>query len=138
MKKKISVYFRVFLRRVGRGYLHYEHTCSEGTQGTQLKTLRGEIGLRMGFFKWFSWFFFDDNGMNIIPLYFVNILFIYLRRNCEIFKFFFWETWKILAAAHHCHYLKSVLSYILEATDFIWNQWGSKFSFVTYKVSRWT
>ena len=34
--------FAFFLRRVGRlsyGYLRYEHTFSEGTQGNQLKTL---------------------------------------------------------------------------------------------------
>ena len=67
--------------------------------------------------------FFLNKGINIIYLYFVNILYIYLRRNCEIFKFFFSETWKISAAAHqtslfevgtfvhsgsHIFYLKSI------------------------------
>ena len=67
--------------------------------------------------------FFDNKGMNIIYLYFVKILYIYLRRNCEIFNFFFFEKhgrYRLLPIKRH--YLKSVLSYILEATDFIWNQ----------------
>ena len=51
-------------------------------------SLRGEIGLRRVFLMIFM-IFFDNKGMNIIYLYFVNILYIYLRRNCEIFKFFF-------------------------------------------------
>ena len=40
-EKKNFLFNFAFLRRVGRlsyGYLRYEHTCSEGTQGTQLKT----------------------------------------------------------------------------------------------------
>ena len=44
--------------------------------------------------------FFYNKGMNIIYLYFVNILYRYLRKNCEIFKFFFFEKRKISAAAH--------------------------------------
>ena len=33
--------------------------------------------------------FFDNKGMNIIYLDVVKILYMYLRRICEIFKFFF-------------------------------------------------
>ena len=62
--------------------------------------LRGEIVLRRVFLKMIFIIFFDNKGMNIIYLCFVNILYIYLRRNCEIFNFFFIETWKISAAAH--------------------------------------
>ena len=51
--------------------------------------LRGEIGLRRGFFKMIFMIFFFNKGMNINYLYFVNILYIYLKRNCEICNFFF-------------------------------------------------
>ena len=52
--------------------------------------LKGGNRFKKGFLKWFSWFFYNK-GMNIIYLYFVNILYIYLRRNCEIFEFFFFR-----------------------------------------------
>ena len=85
----------------------------------QCHNLRGEIGLRRGFLNDFH-DYFDNKGMNIIYLYFVNIL-IYLRRNCKIFKFFFEKHGRFRLLPIKRHYLKSVLSYILEATDFIWN-----------------
>ena len=51
--------------------------------------LKGVNRFKKGFFKMIFMIFFDNKGMNIIYLYFVKILYIYLRRNCEIFKFFF-------------------------------------------------
>ena len=62
--------------------------------------IKGGNRFKKGFFKMIFMIFFDNKEMNIIYLYFVNILYIYLRRNCEILKFFFWKTWKISAAAH--------------------------------------
>ena len=50
---------------------------------------KGGNRFKKGFFLMIFMIFFDNKGMNIIYLYFVNILYIYLRRNCEIFKFFF-------------------------------------------------
>ena len=51
--------------------------------------ISSELCLVKGVFLMIFMIFFDNKGMNIIYLYFVNILCIYLRRNCEIFKFFF-------------------------------------------------
>ena len=51
--------------------------------------LRGAIGLRRGFFSMIFMIFFDNKGSNVIHSNFVNILYIYSRRNCEIKKFFF-------------------------------------------------
>ena len=59
---------------------------------------KGGNRFKKGSFLMIFMIFFYNKGMNIIYLYFVNILYVYLKRNCEIFKFFFWETWKISAS----------------------------------------
>ena len=52
-------------------------------------SIKGGNRFKKGVFLMIFMIFFDNKGMNIIYLYFVNILYIYLRINCEIFKFFF-------------------------------------------------
>ena len=67
--------------------------------------------------------FFDHKGMNIIYLYFVNILYIYLRRNCQIVKFFFEKHGRYRLLPIKRHYLK-ILSEIIKvpnsASSHIW------------------
>ena len=85
-----------------------------------MSQIKGGNRFKKGFFLTIFMIFFYNKGMNIISLYFVNIFYIYLRRNCEHFQIFFFEKhgrYRLLPIKRH--YLKSVLSYILEATDFI-------------------
>ena len=60
-------------------------------KGTLIITdLRGEIGLGGGFFNNFYEFFSKNRNVYISYLYFMNILYISLRKYCEIFEAFRW------------------------------------------------
>ena len=105
------------LRKQLKGYLN--RLAEQNMHTIAGQVIKGGNRFKKGFFKMIFMIFFDNKQMNIIYSYFVTILYIYLSGNCEIFKFFFAKHGRYRLLPIKRHYLKSVPSYILQATDFI-------------------